>query len=356
MTIRTGPPRRGCSLTRAALVALGAAACALALSAPPASAQGKRAKHELKIATLAPEGSTWMNLMSELDRQVREKTQGEVGLRFYPGGIQGDEQVVLRKIRTGQLHGGGFTGVGLGEIAPSLRVMELPFLFRNDEEVRAVHAKMDPVFEEELRSKGFTLLGWAEVGLVYLYSKNPVASAADLKAQKVWLWEGDPLAEAFMKAAGVSAISLSITDVLTSLQTGMISTVYITPLACIAMQWFTRVQYVTDLPVTNSLGAVVVTNEAWDRIPAAQQTVVREFCADYFGRLMTATAADNAKSVDVIRQNGVKSVTPAASELDAFHRIGEQTWQELVGKLYDQATLDAVLSVLTAHRGAAGGR
>jgi len=99
-----------------------------------------------------------MNLMEELNQQVREKTQGEVGLRFYPGGIQGDEAVVLRKIRTGQLHGGGFTGVGLGEIAPSLRVMELPFLFRDEGEIRAVHEKMDPVFEQQLRDKGFTLL------------------------------------------------------------------------------------------------------------------------------------------------------------------------------------------------------
>lgn len=319
-------------------------------AAPPVQAQGKRAKYEIKIATLAPEGSTWMNLMSELGDRIREKTGGEVGLRFYPGGIQGDEGVVLRKIRTGQLHGGGFTGVGLGEIAPSLRVLELPFLFRDAEEVRAVHAKMDPLFEERLREKGFTLLGWADVGFVYLYSKNPVATTSDLKNQKVWLWEGDPLAEALLKAAGVSAISLSITDVLTSLQTGMISTVYITPLACIALQWFTRVGYVTDLPVTNSLGAVIVTNEAWDRVPPQHQPVIRELCADYFGRLMKATEADNAKSVEVIAENGVRPVACPASEVESFRRIGEEVRVALVGKLYDRPTLDQVLTVLAEHR------
>lgn len=323
-------------------------------TAQPGLAQGKRAKVELKIATLAPEGSTWMNMMAELDREVRERTQGEVGLRFYPGGIQGDELVVLRKIRAGQLHGGGLTGVGLGEIAPSLRVLELPFLFRDEAEIKAVHAAMDPVFEEELRAKGYTLLGWAEVGFVYLYSKNPISTTADLRSQKVWLWEGDPLAQAFMETAGVSAIPLAVTDVLTALQTGVISTVYITPLACIALQWFTRVQYTIDLPLTHSIGAVVVTNDAWSRIPPPAQAIVREACTKWFGRLAEATTADNHRSVEVIRENGVKSLTAPPAEVESFRRMGEAVRSKLVGRLYDQATLDRVLGVLDDHRKSTG--
>jgi TRAP-type transport system periplasmic protein len=332
-------------------VAVGALLCAATVPAR-AQAPRKKAKYELKIATIAPEGSTWMNVMDELDAQVREKTNGEVGLRFYPGGIQGEDLVVLRKIRAGQLHGGGFTGVGLGEIAPALRVMELPFLFQEPAEVHAVHQKLDPYFEKTLHDAGYTLLGWAEVGFVYVYSKTPVASTADLKSQKVWLWEGDPLAEAFLRAAGVAPVPLSITDVLTSLQTGLITTVYITPYACIGMQWFSRVAYTTDIPLTFSTGAVVVTNEAWDRIPAASQPVVRELCATYFAKLTSATAADDRKSMEVIANSGVKSVTPPAQEIEAFHRIGETVRRQLVGKLYDQSTLDQVLAALQEYRAA----
>ena len=312
--VRDGLPRRR---HVALAVCLGASLLLGAVIPADAQAPRKKAKYELKIATLAPEGSTWMNLMGELDAQVREKTDGEVGLRFYPGGIQGEDLVVLRKIRAGQLHGGGFTGVGLGEIAPSLRVMELPFLFQNAAEVHAVHEKLDPLFERTLHDAGYTLVGWAEVGFVYLYSKTPVASAADLKGQKVWLWEGDPLAEAFLHAAGVAPVPLSITDVLTSLQTGLITTVYITPYGCIGMQWFSRVAYTTDIPLTFSTGAVVVTNE-------------------------------------VIAKSGVKTVTPPAQEIELFHRIGESVRAQLVGKLYDQSTLDQVLAALEEYR--AGGR
>jgi TRAP-type transport system periplasmic protein len=335
--------------------AVGLGAALLFAAAAPADAQAprKKAKYELKIATIAPEGSTWMNVMGELDAQVREKTNGDVGLRFYPGGIQGADLDVLGKIRIGQLHGGGFTGVGLGAIAPSLRVMELPFLFRNQDEVRAVHEKLDPVFEQTLHDAGFTLLGWAEVGFVYLYSKAPVASTADLKSQKVWLWEGDPLAEAFLKAAGVAPVPLSITDVLTSLQqTGIISAVYITPYGCIGMQWFSRVAYTTDIPLTFSIGAVVITNEAWDKIPAADQPIVRDACKTYFAKLAEATAADDRKSMEVIANSGVKTVTPSVSEVEAFHRIGESLRTQLVGKLYDQSTLDQVLAALSAYRAA----
>ncbi len=347
-----GSGRTGSAWRRAALaVGLGAL---LFGAAAPADAQAlrKKAKYELKIATLAPEGSTWMNVMGELDAQVREKSNGEVGLRFYPGGIQGEDLVVLRKIRAGQLHGGGFTGVGLGEIAPSLRVMELPFLFRDQAEVHAVHEKLDPLFERTLHDAGYTLVGWAEVGFVYLYSKAPVASTADLRAQKVWLWEGDPLAEAFLRAAGVAPVPLSITDVLTSLQTGLITTVYISPYGCIGLQWFSRVAYTTDIPLTFSTGAVVVTNEAWDRIPAAYQPVVRDLCRSYFGKLTEATAADDRKSMEVIAKSGVKTITPPPQEIESFHRIGESVRAQLVGKLYDQSTLDQVLAVLQEHRAA----
>lgn len=340
--------------TRTIRVFAGLLVAGLLVAGQPADAQAPRqkAKYELKIATVAPEGSTWMNVMGELDAQVREKTNGEVGLRFYPGGIQGEDLVVLRKIRAGQLHGGGFTGVGLGEIAPSLRVMELPFLFREQAEVHAVHEKLDPLFEKTLHDAGYTLVGWAEVGFVYLYSKASVASTADLKAQKVWLWEGDPLAEAFLRAAGVAPVPLSITDVLTSLQTGLITTVYVTPYGCIGLQWFSRVAYTTDIPLTFSTGAVVVTNEAWDRIPAADQPVVRDLCKSYFSKLGEATAADDRRSMEVIAKSGVKTVTPPAAEVESFHRIGESVRSQLVGKLYDQSTLDQVLAALKDYRAA----
>lgn len=338
------------------VTAAGVSGLAALLGAAPVAAAPPptKANYEIKIATLAPEGSTWMKIMDELDTAIRTETQNAVGLKFYPGGIQGGEDVVLRKIRTGQLHGAGFTGVGLGEIAPSLRVMELPFLFENEDEVLAVHARMDPIFEQKINQGGYTLLGWAEVGFIYLYSKEPLATTEQLRSTKIWLWQGDPVAEALLKTAGVSPVPLDVTDVMTSLQTGLVSAVYVSPLACIALQWFTRVKHVTDLPLTHGLGAVVVTNDAWAKVPAQHQPKVRELCRTYFDKLRLATVADNEKSTDVIAQAGVQKVSLTPDQAKSFKALGAQVQQALVGKLFDQALLDQVKAELATARAAQG--
>ncbi len=332
---------------RAALAALIVAGSVSLIAAPSALA---KPKHQLKIATLAPDGSTWMNIMRDLDKAVQEETGGAVGLKFYPGGIQGDEPIVLRKIRSGQLHGGGFTGVGLGTIAPELRVLELPFLFQNDEEVRRVHEKLGPKFDAIVNEAGYTILGWADVGFVYLYSKSPIRTKADLSSQKVWLWEGDPLAEEFLSQAGVSPVPLSITDVMTSLQTGLISSVYVSPLGCIALQWFTRVGYTTDVPITHAMGAVVVSNRAWNKIPEEHRTTVKRLCDEHFAKLRVATIDENAQSRTVIAESGVETVVPPASEITSLREIGNEVATAMIGGLYSAELLAEVRATLKELR------
>lgn len=339
-----------------AALTIGVTGGLLALARPAGGQMKPRAKIELKIATIAPEGSTWMRTMDQLDAEIRQKTNGEVGLKFYPGGIQGDDSHVLSKIRLGALHGGGFTGVGLGEIASALRVMEVPFLFHNDAEVRGVMQKMEPTFDQMLHDAGWELLGWSDVGFVYLFSKQPIASAADLKRIKMWLWEGDPLAETFLKTLGVSPVPLPITDVVTSLQTGLIDAVYTSPTACIALQWFTRVSDMTDIPVTHAMGAVVVTSKAFAQLSPDAQATVHDLCKKYFAQLAEATARENAESMDVLKQKGIKFVTLNAADQAGLEEIGKTVQGQLVGRLYSQPLLDQVLQALNEVRaGGAGG-
>ena len=168
------------------------AATLLALLTPAQRALAQKPKFQLKVATLAPDGSTWMQIMNDMDAEVREATGNAVGFKFYPNAVQGDEKVVLRKIRSGQLHGAGFSGSGLGDLAPDIRVLELPFLFNDDEEVDLAHQVADATFAAELDAKGYVLLGWAEVGPIYVFTNSPVQQAADMSKVKMWLWEGDP--------------------------------------------------------------------------------------------------------------------------------------------------------------------
>jgi TRAP-type C4-dicarboxylate transport system substrate-binding protein len=330
-----------------------AAACLLAagpLAAPPPACAAGKPKTLLKIATLAPEGSTWMNLMHELDERTREATDGAVGFKFYAGGVQGDERLVLRKMRSGQLQGGGLTGNGLGVIAPSLRVLETPFLLRTEEEIDAVYASVGDELEAALLEGGHVLLGWAEVGFVHLFTKRPVRSLDDLKKTKMWLWEGDPLAEAFFDAAGVAPVSLAITDVYTSLQTGLIDGVYSSPYAAVVLQWHTQVKAMSEVPITHAIGAVVVTEGAWSKIPPEAQSAIRTIAADVFARLKESSRADNREAVDVIREAGVEIVPIPPDALAEFREIGARAAQSQVGVLYSAELLERVQGVVAATR------
>jgi len=258
----------------------------------PASAKDKPT-YEIKFASLAPEGSSWMIVMRELDKEVRAATNGEVGFKIYPGGVQGDEPDVLRKIRFGQLHAAGFTGNGLGEILPSVRILELPFFYKNHNEIDAVVDTLTPYFEDHFRDKGFILLGWTEVGYIYFMSTVPIHNLHDLQNVKVWVWQGDPLPTALFDALNISPVPLSVPEVLTGLQTGMIDAVYSSPMAAVSLQWFTRVQYMNTSPLTNSMGAVLMAKKEFDKIPPEYQKILLDLSRKKMRELTLLTRKDN---------------------------------------------------------------
>lgn len=318
----------------------------VAHAAPPKA----NAKVTFKVATIAPEGSTWMKLMHEMDDRVRAATNGEAGFKFYAGGVQGDEAIVLKKMRSGQLQGGGFTGNGLGSIAPALRVMEIPFLIQNESELDAVHRGFDAEFEKTLDTSGHVLLGWAEVGFIHLFTKKPARNLAELKSAKMWLWEGDPLPEALFQAAGVSPVPLAYTDAYTSLQTGLIDGVYCSPYACVVLQWHTQVAYMSEQPISHGIGAVIVTKESWSKVSPASQSKIKEIAADVFQRLQAATRQDNKKALADIQKAGLKMTPFDAAALTEFRRIGDQAAEKCVGKLYPADLLARVRKAVEATR------
>jgi TRAP-type C4-dicarboxylate transport system substrate-binding protein len=306
----------------------------------------------LKIATLAPEGSTWMKLMHEFDERVRQATGGEVGFKFYPGGVQGDERLVLKKIRSGQLHGGGFTGNGLGVIAPALRVVESPFLVQSEAEVDAIYQEFGDEFEAAIEAGDHVLLGWADVGFVHLFTKGPVRNLDDLKNRKMWLWEGDPLPEAFFAEAGVTPVSLAITDVYTSLQTGLVDGVYCSPYACVVLQWHTQVDSMSELPISHAIGAVVVSKRAYANVSESSREKVREIAADVFARLNAASRDENRRAIEDIRAAGIAIVPVEGNDLAVFRAIGARAAARTAGTIYSPELLARVQATVAGYRAA----
>ena len=308
-------------------------------------------KYTIKFATLATEGSTWLNIMHEFDKELRQKTNGEVGFRIYAGGVLGDEKDVLRKIRIGQIHAAGFTGVGMGEILPEVRILDSPFLFRNYDEVDFIYDKFSDRFAKDFERKGYILLGWAEVGFVHVFTKTKVSTLDDLRKLKMWVWEGDPVAEATFKAFDIQPVPLSVIDVMTALQTNMVDAVYTSPLAALALQWFTKVNYMMEVALADAAGSVLISKRMFNKIPPAYQDTLRTLGARYMRRITLQSRKDNAEAIETLKKNGIQIIpAPDKKTLQSFYEAGARARRALVGKFYPEELLNQVEGALKEYR------
>lgn len=312
--------------------------------------RGHAQQYTIKFATLATEGSTWINVFREYDAAIRKESGDRVGFKIYAG-TQGEDKDVMRKIRLGQLHSAGITGVGTGEISSRLRILDAPFLFRNYDEVDHLHSVMASELEQEFLNNGFVLLGWAEVGFVYVYTNTPVRSVEDMKNVKMWMWEGDQIAEAAFRSLGIKPIPMSVVDVLTSLQTGLINGAYTSPLAALALQWNTRVKYMMGTPLADASGAVVIAKKKFDTLPPDVQEIVLRNGRKYMAELTRKSREENAAAIQTLKKNGVQWIDVTDKRtLQEFQNTGTSARQSLVGKLYDQSFLDRVQKILADYR------
>lgn len=295
---------------------------------------------DIKLAVIAPDGSTWVNIMKEWDKALQARTAGRLKLTIYAGGVAGDEKDVIRKMQIGQIHAAGFTGVGLGAIYPSVRILELPLFIKNYHEADYVTGKLQKQIEAGFAQKGYVLLGWAEAGFVNIFSNKPIRSQKDMQGVKMWAWEGDPLAKAMLDAFKIVPVPLSLVDVLTALQTKMIDAVYAPPLGAIAMQWHAKTKYVTDLNLVDSIGALLLSKKEFDKIAPADQKILLDTAREYCKKLVIATRNDNAKAAAALKKQGLEFVTVTTAESASLEKTAEGVWSSLVGKLYSQEMLD----------------
>jgi TRAP-type C4-dicarboxylate transport system substrate-binding protein len=304
----------------------------------------------IKIATIAPEGSSWMNLIHEMDRKIAKETGGELQMKWYAGGVAGDELDVLRKMRIGQIHAAGFTGRGLGEVVPSFRVMESPRMFKTEDEVEAVFAKVEDRFKKEFEAKGYIFIGKSFIGFTYGFFNKKISSLAEFHKMKMWSWGNDPLAAAIYKELEVTPVNLAITDVLTSLQTGLIDGFYFTTLGSIALQWFSRVKYIVDESISISLGGFLISKEVYNKIPANHRATFESIFRDYLSKIEARTIAENKLAFDTLAKNNVQVLKIAPDLKQFLDTRSERVWTNLVGKLYDQQLLTLVQTSLKNYR------
>ncbi len=307
-------------------------------------------QYTIKFATVAPEGSTWMKLMREYDKAVQKESGGRVKFRIYPGGVQGKEQDVLRKITIGQLQCGGFTGVGLGEVAPAVRILDGPFLFRSHAEVDFILDKFTPEFERAFMDGGYVLLGWAEVGFVHVFTNSEIRDPKDLQKLKLWTWEGDPLAQAAFRALNLNPIPLSLENVHTSLQTGLIDAFYTSPYAGLVLQWYTKAKFMVDVPLANAMGAVLISKKYFDALPQDLQQIVMMNGRTYLRRLTELSRKENEDAIMEFKKRGIRILAAQEKDVRLYQDAGITARRELAGKMYSDDLLKRIEASLAEYR------
>jgi TRAP-type C4-dicarboxylate transport system substrate-binding protein len=266
----------------------------------------------LKIATLAPEGSSWMRLSHAWQKAVETRTEGRVRIKFYSGGVLGDERDCLRKIRLGQISGASLTGIGLATIVPEVRTLDLA---RTYLELDGLRAALDATLRKKFEERGFVLLGWGDVGPVHLFSNRPVRSMADLQQLKIWQWTDDPVSSRLFRATGLRGVPMGVPDVLPGLSTGQVDSFPASPLAALALQWSTKVRYVTSMVLAQASGATLIAKPAFDRISPEDRRVLLEEAAKLEGAVLKQIRADNADALAAMKKSGLQLVeTPPAFE------------------------------------------
>lgn len=296
--------------------------------------------HVLKFATLAPQGSTWMKAFNAWGRELATKSQGRLTVKFYPGGISGDEPDMLRKIRFGQLQGAALSGHGIGEIFPPARILETPFLFRDHDEIDAVRAKIQPVIDTGFRNNQYELIAWMEVGNIHFFSSKPLASLDEFSRRRIWQWQGDRFIDAFFNANGWSSVALPITEVYTGLSTGLVDTVVSTPLASIALQWAGKTPYMSTQPLATGIGAVVVSNKFFASLPADLRALLKSTGGPLSEKLIADTRRDDMKALAILERSTQPMVGMQKVSMTEQMRLARKAVEALEAKSYLHAELN----------------
>ncbi|MBY4675126.1 TRAP transporter substrate-binding protein [Marinobacterium arenosum] len=283
-----------------------------------------------KIATVSPDGSSWMQKMRQGAREVAEQTEGRVQFKFYPGGVMGSDATVLRKIRLGQLQGGALTGGSLASYAGDSQLYNLPLLFHDYDEVDFVRARMDPLIAQQLEQGGFVTFGLAEGGLAYLMSDSAVTGVTQLKDKKVWMPATEISSQNTADAFELNPIPLSIADVLPGLQTGLIDTITTSPIAAIALQWHTQVSHITNLPLSYFYAVLAIDKKAFARLSDRDQQQVRQVMERVFHDIDRQNRKDNIGAFRALQAQGIKLSQPSRAEIVEWRRRAHRAITQLL--------------------------
>jgi TRAP-type C4-dicarboxylate transport system substrate-binding protein len=309
----------------------------VALLTLPLAAQAKEVT--IKLGTLAPVGSSWHEALKELAERWAEISGGQVKLKIYAGGTQGSEGDMVRKMGIGQLHAASITAVGMHDLVQEPAALVVPMMFSDEKEFEAVFPKVEGKLDALFQAKGYVPIQWAEVGFIRFFCTKPYRSPAEMADAKVFAWEGDPASLQAWKAIGLQPVVLSSTDVVPSLQTGMINCITNVPLYVLTARLFEKASNMMDLNWGYLFGATLVRKDAWEKIPADLRPKLIAVAHELGKRIDAESRRMNDDAIAAMKRQGL---TVVQVDLPAWQKTAAAIYPVIRGKVVPAAFFDEV--------------
>lgn len=300
----------------------------------------------IKLATLAPEGTEYYNLLLEMGQRWQEETNGEIILRIYPNGVVGRESDTIRKMRIGQIQASAMSSIGLADLTDQIQAFTIPMVFKDYDDVEKVKEVMFDDISNGLSESGFKLLFLVDIGWVYWFSANEIAVPEDLRNAKIYTTAGDYVTVELFKRFGFNAIPVSETDILISLQTGMINSMQTVPILSLSSGWFALMPNMLDLKWAVFIGAVIIDERVWSKIRPEHQKVMMEVAQEIGKKYQENGRKTDAKAIEMMKEYGMKVKTPTDEELKIWEDFKEEIIPDVIDAYVPKEVYDKVISAI----------
>ena len=300
----------------------------------------------VKLATLAPEGTDVHGMLLEIGQEWRKITKGKVYLKVYPGGVVGDERDMVRKMRIGQIHAAAMTSEGLSEIVPDFAGFFIPLAFQTYKDVDKVKLGLLPDLKIKMNDKGFNLINLSDFGWVHWFSKEIIKTPQDLKNQKFFTWAGDFRWEEVWNKAGYNPVPLASTDILSSLQTGLINTIPTIPIYALTQQSFGIAYNMLDLKWGVVMAGIIIDSKIWKRIPIKYHDQMTEAADKILLKNQNKNRESEQKAIDVMIKNGLKIYKPSDAERELWYQEVSKFESLLKGNVIPESVYQKVVELI----------
>ena len=285
----------------------------------------------LKLASPSPKGTVWEQAVKALGDAWNKTTGGKVKLKIYSGGVAGNEGDMLRKMELGQLDGAILSGVGLNLIATDLLILSMPMFIRDYLELDYLLNKFGDSLEDILYEKNFSLVGWQFLGWVHFFGTSKIVTPDDLRSQKLAVTKSDNVLQDVWQKMGFRIVPTANEEVMIGLQTGRIDAFYSPPILAASNQWFGLAKYMSEIPLSPLLAALIFTNKAWEKVPEEYRAELKKVTLETMLPVVKQSEEISDQAVDIMLKNGLEILPISESDRQKWSDVFNASYNKLIG-------------------------